>query len=151
MMAVKNGKNWESKLHEQRQIKKKSAGMLFDRVSLLIACYEDDDFRAWHEQQGTNELDFLDEELSDTAVGFLTFRAVMNSYPKRDEWIKHNIRELIALTLAAEKEKKKRDDDEKRISWKERALAAEAECERLRAEITNMKESLGIVASAKCQ
>jgi hypothetical protein len=150
-MAEKIEKTWEIKLHDQRQLKKKSAGMLFDRVALLIACYDDAEFRAWHEQQGTNELDFLDEELSDTAVGFLTFRAVMNSYPKRDEWIKHNVRELIALTIAAENEKKKRDGDEKRVSWKERALAAEAECERLRAELANMKESLGIVASAKCQ
>lgn len=150
-MTGKIEKTWEVKMHEAREMRKKGAGLLYDRVALLIACYEDDEFRAWHETNGTNELDFLDEELSDTAVGFLTFRAVMNSYPKRTEWITHNIRELIALTIAAESEKKKRDGDEKRISWKERALSAEAECERLRAEIANMKESLGIVASAKCQ
>lgn len=144
-------KTWEVKMHEARAMRKKGAGLLFDRVALLIACYDDAEFRAWHESEGTNELDFLDEELSDTAVGFLTFRAVMNSYSKRNEWVDHNIRELIALTIAAENEKKKRDGDEKRVSWKERALAAEAECERLRAEVANMKESLGIVASAKCQ
>lgn len=144
-------KSWEVKMHEARQMRKQGAGLLFDRVSLLVACYDDAEFRKWHEDNGTNELDFLDEELSDTAVGFLTFRAVLNSYPKRDEWINHNVRELIALTIAAENEKRKREGDEKRISWKERALAAEAECERLRGEIDNMKESLGIVASAKCR
>lgn len=144
-------KTWEVKMHEARAMRKKGAGLLYDRVALLIACYDDAEFRSWHEAAGTNELDFLDEELSDTAVGFLTFRAVMNSYPKRNEWVDHNIRELIALTIEAENEKKKRGGDEKRVSWKERALAAEAECERLRSEVANMKESLGIVASAKCQ
>jgi hypothetical protein len=149
MMAKKS--KWEVKMHEARELRKQGAGLLFDRVSLLVACYEDDEFRSWHADNGTNELDFLDEELSDTAVGFMTFRSVLAAYPSRDDWLRHNVRELIALTIEAENEGKKRERDQARPSWKERALAAEAECERLRAEIANMKESLGIVAAAKCQ
>ena len=61
-------KKWEVKMHEARELRKKGAGLLFDRVALLIACYDDGEFRAWHQASGTNELDFLDEELSDTAV-----------------------------------------------------------------------------------
>ena len=143
-------KKWEVNMHEARELRKKGAGLLYDRVALLIACYDDKEFRAWHEANGTNELDFLDEELSDTAVGFLSLKAVMASNPNREDWIKHNVRDLIATTMAAEAESKKRDREDTRISWKQRALAAEAECERLRGEVANMKESLGIVASAKC-
>jgi hypothetical protein len=147
-MAKKS--KWELKMHEARELRKQGAGLLFDRVALLVDCYDDEDFRQWHADQGTNELDFLDEELSDTAVNFMTFRAVLAAYPNREDWVRHNVRELIALTVAAENESRKRDNESARQSWKERALAAERECERLRAELANMRESLEIVASAKC-
>lgn len=128
-------------------MRKQGAGLLYHRVSLLIACYEDPDFLAWHEAQGTNELDFLDEELSDTAVGFLAFRSVMNAYPKREQWINHNVRELIALTMEAEAKSRNRDGEQSRVSWKARALAAEAECERLRGEIASIRKTLGVASS----
>lgn len=141
---------WELKMHEARELRRQGASILFDRVTLLVECYDDDEFRAWHTEAGTNELDFLDEELSDTATGFLAWKSVLAAYPNREDWVRHNVRELLALTMAAQAEATKRDGDEKRVSWKERALAAEAECERLRAELASTKESLGIVASARC-
>lgn len=149
---VEKAKKWELKMHEARELKKQGAGLLYDRVKLLVECYDDPAFREWHETNRTNELDFLDEELSDVAASFLTMKAVLTEHPERDAWIKHGVRQLIALAIDAENERRRREsEDGKRISWKERALAAEKECERLRAEIANMKESLGIVASAKCQ
>lgn len=143
-------KKWEMKVHEQRAIRVHCAELLYDRVKLLCECYDDSEFRRYHEDMGTNELDFLDDELSDTAASFLTLKAVMIAHSEKEEWNKHNIRDLIALVLKAEEDRKQREGEEKRVSWKERALAAERECERLRAELANMKESLGIVAGAKC-
>jgi hypothetical protein len=142
---------WELKMNSAREMRKQGAGLLYDRVELLIACYEDEEFRAWHAENGTNEVDFLDEEMNDTAVGFLAFRSVFAAYPQRDQWINHNIRELIALTMEAEAESRKRECDTKRTSWKERALAAEAECERLRGEKAELEKALDIVAGAKCK
>jgi hypothetical protein len=141
-------KKWELKMHEARELRKQGAGLLYDRVTLLVDCYDDPAFREWHEQAGTNELDFLDDELSDTACSFMTLRAVLVAFPARDEWITHNIRELIALTI--DSERASRQGEGKRMSWKERALAAEAECERLRSELQTYRNSLEIVASAKC-
>lgn len=146
---VRKASKWEIKMLQARELRKKGAELLYDRVVLLVACYDDKEFLAWHEQQGTNELDFLDEELSDTACTFMTFKSVLASFPKRDEWSTHNIRELIALTIAAEKIEK--EDNGKRVSWKERALAAEAECERLRGELQTYRDTLEIVALAKCK
>jgi len=144
---------WELKMHEARALRRQGAAILFDRIALLIACYDDVEFRAWHEAAGTNELDFLDEELSDTALTFIALRSVMTAYPNRAEWIQHNIRELIALTMAAEAEasaadKEQGPGEDKRISWKERALAAEAECDRLRCEVESMRESMRAFATA---
>lgn len=142
---------WEMRMHKARELRKKGSELLFDRVTLLVSCYVDDEFRAFHASNGTNELDFLDDELNDTAASFLTLKAVLDSYPAKDEWVKHNIRDLIALVLEAEAESRKRPSEDKRVSWKERALAAEAECERLRGQVAQMQESLGIVAAAKCK
>ena len=142
---------WEVKMHEARELRKQGAGLLYDRVALLVACYDDPEFRQYHADNGTNELDFLDEELSDTAVTFMAFKSVFAAYPDREDWVRHNIRELIALTLEAEAEARKRENEQKRPSWKERALAAEKECKRLRAELDSMRKSLEIVAAAKCK
>lgn len=149
-MAAKQ-KKWEVRMHEQRGLRKRGAEMLYDRVTLLVECYEDQEFRAWCAESGTNELDFLDEELSDTAATFMTLRSVLLANRDRGSWVKHNIRDLIADVMEAESAKGA--DETKstaRMSWKARAIQAEAECERLRAEIASMKESLGIVAGAKC-
>lgn len=148
-MSKKKSK-WELKLHEAREMRKRGSELLFDRVSLLVACYDDDAFRSWCSETETNEVDYLDAELNDTAATFMTLKAVLHQYPVREEWVKHNIRDLIAQVLAEQAEKTKRERENPKPTWKERALAAEAECERLRAELANMKESLGIVASAKC-
>lgn len=136
-------KKWEVKLRDARTLKDSGAAILFDRVVLLVECYEDDGFRAWCEETGVAELDFLDRELEDTAASFLTLRAVLENYPNKDSWQKHNIRDLIAEVLEAEKKSRKQESSD-RISWKERCLAAEKECERLRGELTVMQKTLEI-------
>lgn len=147
-MAAK--RKWELSLKEARSLKEKGSAILFQRVVLLNQCFDDADFRAWCDTQDTNAADYLDDELSDTACGFLTLRAVLEKYPNEADWIKHNIRDLIADALAAEKATKT-DNTNDRISWKERAIAAEKECERLRAEIEAMKKTLEFIVSAKAE
>ena len=138
---------WELRMNKAREMRVQGSKLLHSRVELLVSCYNDTDFRLWHAEHGTNELDFLDFELSDTAASFLTLKAVLDAYPDSEAWSKHNIRDLIAEVMAS----KKRDNETNRISWKERALAAEAECERLRAENATIKELMSSVASAKCK
>jgi len=138
-------KKWELKMHEARELRKKGSELLFDRVSLLAECYNDEDFRAWHAEHGTNELDFLDGEVSDTATTFLTLHAVLLTYPDRDSWVKHNIRDLIAEVMELDKKPRERNVP----SWKEKCIAAEKECERLRVENASLKETLSLCVGAK--
>lgn len=142
---------WELRMNKAREMRVQGSKLLHSRVELLVSCYNDTGFRSWHAEHGTDELDFLDFELSDTAASFLTLKAVLDAYPDSEAWSKHNIRDLIAEVMAKEMDAKKRDNETNRISWKERALAAEAECERLRAENTTIKELMSSVASAKCK
>jgi hypothetical protein len=132
-------------MHEARELRKKGSELLFDRVTLLNECYEDEDFRAWHAEHGTNELDFLDDELSDTAASFLTLRAVLKAFPDRNDWVKHNIRDMMAEAIESDKKPRERLTP----SWKEKCIAAEKECERLRAENASLKETLRLCIGVK--
>lgn len=143
---------WELKIREQRELRKQGAALLYQRVKLCRECYESSEFPEWCAENGTNDLDYLDRELEDTAATFFTLHAVFEAYPNESDWKSRNIRELIAEVLANQK----RDRPSERISWKERCLSAEKECERLRAEleamkisIENLKESLEIVSGGK--
>ena len=100
-------RKWETNLHEARELKKQGAALLFDRVTLLVAVYEDAGFRAWCADSETVDLDYLDEELSDTAANFLTLKAVLDAYTTQDEWVTHNIRDLIAQVISDQAGEKK--------------------------------------------
>jgi len=135
---------WKVKMNEQRAMRKKGTSLLFHRIGLLVACYSDPAFIEDCEERGVNDLDILDAELDDTACGFSTLRTVLEKYPKEADWQRHNIRDMIAEILDSQKKERIKTVP----SWKERCLAAEKECERLRAELVSVKESLVIVASA---
>jgi hypothetical protein len=125
-------KKWEQKMNQQRELRKRGSEVLYERVHLLVEVYNDIRFREWCEECKVVDLDYLDEEVSDVATNFLTLKAVLDTYPDVESWKKHNIRDLLAEALSASKSDRK---EREKISWKERCLAAERECERLRAEL----------------
>lgn len=130
---------WEMKMNEQRDLRRQGITLLFQRVKLLIEVYNDAAFRGWCEQNKVVELDYLDAELSDVAACFLTLKSVMESYPNESDWQSKNIRELMAEAIESQKTDRQGAE---RISWKERCLAAEKECERLRAENATLRSLL---------
>lgn len=136
---------WKVKMNEQRAMRKKGTSLLFHRVELLLACYVDSAFREDCAERGVNDLDVLDAELDDTACGFLTLKAVIEAYPKEADWHRHNIRDMIAEIIYSQKKERTKTV----WTWKERCLAAEKECERLRAELASVKESLRIARGGK--
>lgn len=129
---------WELKMNKQRELKRQGAALLFQRVKLLVECYESAEFLQWCEDNSVVDLDYLDNELADAAASFLTLKAVYSAYGKESDWTGRNVRELIAEVL----EKQKRTKVSERVSWKERCLEAEKECERLRAELTKVQSLL---------
>lgn len=145
---------WEMAMKEQRELRTQGASLLYKRVKLLIECYDSQEFQAWCKEQDIVDLDYLDAELADVACDFLTLKAVMDSNSDESTWQRCNIRDLIAEVIA--EQKAKRDNQEQRVSWKERAMMAEKECERLRNEVnvlsarlSELQEALAIVSSGK--
>lgn len=140
--------NWQSRLKKARKLRKQGSEVLYERINLLCQCYEEEGFREWCETQGVNDIDYLDEELNDTAATFLTLKAVLAEHPRREDWVQNNIRDLIAKAIEAEKSRMKANEIH-RVSWKQRAIEAERECERLRAELRGLKESLASFAGGQ--
>lgn len=135
---VKNEK-WEMKLASNRNLRKQSSSLLYDRVKLLVDVYNDMEFRRWCSDNHADELDYMDSEIDDTGIGFLTWMAVLEAHPNQEEWLRQNVRVLAAEAMDADREKKKaailEDGRKERVEWKARAMTAEAECERLRGEV----------------
>lgn len=139
-------KKWELSMNEQRELRKQGAELLHQRVTLLVACYDDMVFRRWCEDGGKNDIDVLDEELSDVAINFLTAKAVLDAFPDAETWRVRNVRHMIAEVIESSR---KSATTGERISWKDRCLAAEKECERLRGELASRDKTLEILQGVR--
>lgn len=139
-------KKWEVLMHEQRELRKKGAELLHQRVALLVACYNDMEFRRWCEHSGRNDIDILDEELSDVAINFLTAKAVLDAFPDAETWRARNVRHMIAEVIECGRRDTRSSE---RISWKDRCIAAEKECERLRGELASRDKALEILQGVR--
>lgn len=135
--------NWKDRLESQRDLRKRGLKLLYQRVKILCEVYEDEAFRDWCLKESIRDTEFLDGELSDVGMNFETLQSVLDAYPREVEWINADMRVLVASVMESQKKERKASDGSREtISWKERCLEAEAECERLRAEVASLKERI---------
>jgi hypothetical protein len=148
---ISGSEKWEQLNIRQRELRSKGAEFLHARVLLLTRIYDDPEFRAWCDSSRQNEVEWMDSELSDTGLDFFTLRAVLDAFPDVEQWMAGNIRTMVARVIADQTARRKRDPDtgEERMSWKERAIMAERECERLRAENQSLREMLGSIQAGR--
>lgn len=136
--------NWKMKLKEQRDLRKQGAEHLHRRVTLLVDIYADQDFLAAVEDEGADPLDRLDAEVEDVAVSFLTLKAVLEAHPNVADWKRFGVRTLIGEVLAAARKKERTREVP---SWKERAVAAEKELERLQEENERLRAEVNMLTA----
>ena len=146
---AKKSENWKLQLKEQRELRSQGALLIRQRVGLLITIGDDKDFQDWCESNGKNSLDELDAELDDVGFDFLTLKAVYEQVTSEEAWRKTSLRLLVAEVLGATKRERTKES----ISWKERCLSAEKECERLRstndvltARVTELEKVIRLLA-----
>jgi len=115
---------WSQSIAKARELRRKGAGLLWDRVKILIGVYKDSDFLAHCDSLDRNAEDVLDDELSDTCSEFLPLKITMEYFPEKNDWLNTKIDVLRAK--AEEMCKKSRHDGEEitrdRPSWKERYM-----------------------------
>lgn len=122
--------NWKLKIDAQRKLKRKGALLIRERVGLLIEIEQDEEFFAFCNENASSTIEELDKELDDVGFDFLTMKKVYETITDPKQWERTSLRMLVAEVLG----KKKIDRTKEGISWKERALKSEKECERLRAD-----------------
>ena len=130
---------WESAMSRQRELKRRGAELLYDRVKLLCEVYDDAEFHDWCRENGMSDLEYLDAELSDVACEFMTLKAVFVSHPNVEDWVGGDIRKLIAAAMEMTKSPNPPREGQ---SWKARALEAEKEVERLKMEVEKLESTV---------
>lgn len=104
-------KQWKLNVMEAQKLRGKSMDLLYERISLLVQVFDDDDF--WTD----NSLDddeaagkWLDKEVDEfrtigAASPFWTLRACLTRWPKKSEWTNTTLRKMLA-TLTEEREER---------------------------------------------
>src|SRR3990172_6153513 len=78
--------NWKVNMESQRKLKRKGALMIRERIGLLIAIDQDDEFFAWCDANATSTLDELDKELDDVGFDFLLLKKVYETITDAKQW-----------------------------------------------------------------
>lgn len=99
---------WEIKMNKQRELKKEGAGLLFDRMQLLIECYNDERFKEWCRDNNDTRVEYLNRELSDIGQEFLHLKTLVDHFPKRDQWTAKSVREMTAAVMVAQQEERRK-------------------------------------------
>lgn len=99
-MSAGTSVNYKKKLIVASELRAKGREALHERVSLLVAVFEDREFRSDNQQfDDLKAAELLDSYLEDTALSFLEARAVLQTYPKFDQWTGKTVRELYESAL----------------------------------------------------
>ncbi len=142
---------WKEKMIEVRSLRKKSAGMIYDRVRLSVEIYDDPGYRA---DAGEDAVSRLDAEVGDTCADFLSLRAAYEFYPDRQQWEGRKLQDVVAEVLEHERQRAA-DTDIKKTP--RRATVAELDKlkaqnerlqvlnEELRAENNQLREEIGVL------
>ena len=106
---------WEIKMNKQRELKKEGAGLLYDRMQLLIECYKDERFKDWCRDNNDTRVDYLNRELSDIGHEFLYLKTLVDNFPSREDWTSKSVQYMAAAVKVKEQEerRKQREIDEK--------------------------------------
>ena len=109
-------KEWKEKLAQVKNLRKRSAGLVYERIVLLVDVYADEEFLA---DEGLDELsaaDRLDEELADVCAGFLELKAVLEFYPNRKQWEGRRLDLIVAEVLEAERKRHESTREPRKIT-----------------------------------
>ena len=121
------------KLAQQRELRSQGAAVNYDRAVLLVCVYEDDDFRAECRANESEASEVLDDECGDLCCSFLQIKAVLERFPRKEQWTSQRLQDMLAVVL----DENRRETGERtapRPSWKQRNEELMAEVERLKRE-----------------
>ena len=96
-------KKWKEKLAQVKNLRKRSASLVYDRVVLLVDVYADEEFLTDEGLDDLSAADRLDEELADVCADFLSLKAVLEFYPNCKQWEGRRLDLIVAEVKEAER------------------------------------------------
>jgi hypothetical protein len=94
-----SAKPYRELLREVRRLRQSGRKNLYRRVKLLVAIFNDPDFRAEHGNcDDCKAADFLNAEIDDIGIDFLDLKRVFERFPKAKSWREFPIRRLLEET-----------------------------------------------------
>jgi hypothetical protein len=88
-------KAYKAKLLLARRMRGDSQASLFDRATLLMEVFDDQEFRAdYGNLDAFKAAELLDAECSDTCFEFLQLRELLAAYPARSQWENGNLAKM---------------------------------------------------------
>lgn len=137
----KNKLTWSQKLASARQLREKAGGILYERLMLLKDVASDPDYREDCRVRDVNPEDEMDYEVSDTCASFHVLLLTLERFPERTIWERNLVKQLVAKVID-ESQGTGKSYQEKRVSWKARAMEAQKEIERLSRELELAKAKI---------
>ena len=113
---------WEIKMNKQREMKRDGAGLLFDRMQLLIECYNDPEFKTWCQQNNDSRVDFLNRELEDVGQEFLHMKTLTDRFPNREDWVGTSVRKMTAQVIAEQQDERRKQREAEAVKPKQKTI-----------------------------
>lgn len=104
---------YKSRLIAASELKRSGLVHLHERVQTLVEVFEDQAFRADIGGDDFKLAAVLDKYVDDCALSFLELRSVLQAFPKADQWLDANLRQLYADAVARESKPKETGDTDK--------------------------------------
>lgn len=135
-------KTWQNWLKQHDQLAKKSAGLVWERMQLLLKVEQDRGFKQWCEQENKSWVGVLNEKLSDTCATYGELCLVLRKYPDKQQWEEGSLwaKKLEVLQPARRVQTGGEGNTEitttEKLSWKQKYLE-------LRAKFDTLNEQYG--------
>lgn len=113
-------KTWTQKIAQHDSLAMEGAGLLYDRVKLLMEVHDDPEFRSDMQAREQDVYEFLDQKVGDTGQPYLVLVAVMDEFPDKRQWQGQLLQRMIAEIMERDREKRVADTVKgERTSWKQ--------------------------------
>ena len=129
---------YKQKLLDARALRRKTGGILFDRMRLLCEVFEDRDFRAdAGNVDDVRAAEVLDVEVDDTGFDFLQLREILQANPAWEAWEAARLSDLYEAVLEA-----RRKTHTTQPAIRRRHVVRREEFDQLQTELTTAREKL---------
>lgn len=118
--------NYGQRLARNKELAQQGQAHNFERASLLVAVYEDQEFLSFAQATDQEPLDLLDEECGDLCCSFMQLKLIRERFPNSADWYSQRLQHMLAIVLD-ERTKADRTRSAPRPSWKQKFEELEKE------------------------